>query len=87
MKELKNQLFEVIEDLCLIPVQSGEQTLMDDLNFDSLRLVMLLVALEDTFEIELDESDMNPFALITVSDVISLVMKYVFSAKEDVDNA
>ena len=83
MKELKNQLFEVIEDLCLIPVQSGEQTLMDDLNFDSLRLVMLLVTLEDTFEIELDESDMNPFALVTVNDVIALVEKYVATDTED----
>ena len=70
MKELKNQVFEVIEDLCLIPVQSGEQTLMDDLHFDSLRLVMLLVTLEDTFDIELEESDMNPFALVTVNDVV-----------------
>ena len=83
MKELKNQLFEVIEDLCLIPVQSGEQTLMDDLNFDSLRLVMLLVALEDTFEIELDESDMNPFALVTVNDVMALVEKYIATDTED----
>ena len=83
MKELKNQLFEVIEDLCLIPVQSGEQTLMDDLNFDSLRLVMLLVSLEDTFEIELDESDMNPFALVTVNDVMALVEKYIATDTED----
>ena len=83
MKELKNQLFEVIEDLCLIPVQSGEQTLMDDLHFDSLRLVMLLVTLEDTFDIELEESDMNPFALVTVNDVMALVEKYVATDTED----
>ena len=83
MKELKNQVFEVIEDLCLIPVQSGEQTLMDDLHFDSLRLVMLLVTLEDTFDIELEESDMNPFALVTVNDVMALVEKYVATDTED----
>lgn len=83
MKELKNQVFEAIEDLCLIPVQSGEQTLMDDLHFDSLRLVMLLVTLEDTFDIELEESDMNPFALVTVNDVMALVEKYVATDTED----
>ena len=83
MKELKNQVFEVIEDLCLIPVQSGEQTLMDDLHFDSLRLVMLLVTLEDTFDIELEESDMNPFALVTVNDVMALVEKYIATDTED----
>lgn len=83
MKELKNQVFEAIEDLCLIPAQSGEQTLMDDLHFDSLRLVMLLVTLEDTFDIELEESDMNPFALVTVNDVMALVEKYVATDTED----
>ena len=32
--------------------------------------------IEDVFEIELEESDMNPFALITVEDIIALVAKY-----------
>ena len=39
-------------------------------------MVMLLVMIEDVFEIELDESDMNPFKLRTVNDVINLVSKY-----------
>ena len=86
-EEVQSKVFEILEDLCLMPIQDANVTLIGDLALDSLRMVMLLVTLEDTFEIELDESDMNPFALITVSDVISLVMKYVFSAKEDVDNA
>ena len=86
-EEVQSKVFEIVEDLCLMPIQDANVTLIGDLALDSLRMVMLLVTLEDTFEIELDESDMNPFALITVSDVISLVMKYVFSAKEDVDNA
>ena len=39
-------------------------------------MVTLLVELEDTFGITLDESDMNPFDLITAADVILLVEKY-----------
>ena len=58
-------------------------TLLGDLQLDSLRLVMLLVTLEDTFAIELDESDMDPFALVTVQDVIDLAQKYTGEVKDD----
>jgi len=84
--EITEQVFEILEELCLMPIQDADVTLTGDLSMDSLRMVMLLVTLEDTFEIELDESDMNPFALITVNDVIKLVMKYVTPAKEETDN-
>lgn len=82
-EEIQQQVFDIIEDLCLSPITDAEQTLLDDLSLDSLRMVMLLVTLEDNFEIELDESDMNPFTLITVRDVVDLVMKYVTTAKEE----
>ena len=85
--EIEKQVFEIVEELSLMTIQDTDVTLTGDLSMDSLRMVMLLVTLEDTFEIELDESDMNPFALITVQDVISLVMKYVSSAKEATNDA
>lgn len=50
--------------------------LQDDIGLDSLGMVTLLVEIEDTFLIELDESDMNPYDLSYVSDVIKLVEKY-----------
>ena len=85
--EIKKQVVEIVEELSLMPIQDTDVTLTGDLSMDSLRMVMLLVTLEDTFEIELDESDMNPFALITVQDVINLVMKYVSPEKEEQNNA
>ena len=85
--ECKKQVFSIIEELCLTPVQNEEQTLLGDFSMDSLRLVMLLVTLEDNFGIELDESDMNPFLLTTVQDVVNLVQKYVVPSKEDGDYA
>jgi len=84
--EITEQVIEIVEGLSLMTIQDADVTLTGDLSMDSLRMVMLLVTLEDTFEIELDESDMNPFALITVNDVIKLVMKYVTPAKEETDN-
>ena len=86
-ESVKQQVFEIVEELCLMPVQNTSVTLTVDLSLDSLRMVMLLVTLEDTFEIELDESDMNPFSLITVQNVIDLVMKYVSPTKEATDDA
>lgn len=61
---------------------SGEDTidnttaLQNELALDSLMMVTLLMEIEDTFAIELDESDMNPFDLETVQSVIDLVVKY-----------
>ena len=56
---------------------SSNHKLRDDLALDSLQMVTLLVMLEDTFDILLNESDMNPFDLVNVQDVVNLVKKYV----------
>ncbi len=77
------EVFEIIKDLCGVEQVNASMALASDLPMDSLHMVMLLVMLEDTFEIELDESDMNPFALITVQDVIDVVVKY--KSKSEVD--
>ena len=76
MNEVEKQVAEVLEELCLTKIEDTSKTLLGDLAMDSLRMVMLLVTLEDTFEIELDESDMNPFELTTVENIITLVKKY-----------
>ena len=70
---------KVKEILCEL---SGEETientdhLQGDLALDSLMMVTMLVEIEETFEIELDEADMNPFDLGTVQNVIDMVSKY-----------
>ena len=70
---------KVKEILCEL---SGEETientdhLQEDLALDSLMMVTMLVEIEETFEIELDEVDMNPFDLGTVQNVIDMVAKY-----------
>ena len=55
---------------------SSEDSLENDLALDSLALVNLLLDIESEFKIELNESDLNPFDLITVGDVVELVRKY-----------
>lgn len=50
--------------------------LNEDLGLDSLNLVELMVELEDKFNIEIDESDLDPAALQTVDQIYALVSKY-----------
>ena len=67
---------EILCDLSGMTEILDESHLQDDLGLDSLHMVMLLLDIEDGFGIALDESDMNPFELKTVSDVEALVLKY-----------
>ena len=73
---IQKETIEILEDICTENISDFSAELVNDLSMDSLKMVMLLVMIEDRFDIELDESDMNPFALITVQDVVSLVLKY-----------
>ena len=85
MNKTEQNVLEVLEDLCMTTVEDASKKLIADLAMDSLRMVMLLVTLEEVFSIELDESDLNPFLLITVQDVIDLVLKYTQSEEESVN--
>ena len=80
IETIKNQVIEMLEDICTEKIIDVSLSLLDDLSMDSLRMVMMLVMLEDTFGIELDESDMNPFVLKKVEDVISLAAKYLLGS-------
>ena len=74
--EIENRVIEILKELSSKPDIDLTQILMEDLNLDSLLLVSLLIQIEDEFGLELEESDMNPFDLVTVEDVVNLVNKY-----------
>ena len=79
------QVAEILEELSPEKISDTSLLLTGDLALDSLCMVMLLVMIEEVFEIELDESDMNPFALSTVQDVINLVAKYKIESEGEND--
>jgi len=80
---IEKQVIQLLEEIGLLTISDTSMTLAEELGFDSLKLVMLLVLIEDSFEIELDESDMNPFELLCVEDVVQLVKKYVEPTEEN----
>lgn len=71
-----SKVMEIIKKLSGAEEVFESDELQGDLHLDSLALVTLLVDIEEKFNIELKESDMNPFDLITVRDVAELVRKY-----------
>lgn len=70
------KVMEILEDLSGKTDIKMEDELQKDLALDSLNMVMFLLDIEEAFSIILDESDMNPFDLLTVQNAVDLVNKY-----------
>ena len=69
-----NKIIMNLSILDKVPLASAQ--LKDDLGFDSLRLVELILAIEDGLSIEIDESDLDPSQIMTVDDLYKLIKKY-----------
>ena len=74
--ETNEKVIGIIRELSGLENISLDSNLQGDIKLDSLTMVTLLIQIEDEFQIELDESDMNPFDLNTVEDAVKLVEKY-----------
>ena len=73
---IKEKVFTILQDLSGAQDIEEKSSLQEELALDSLALVFLLVELEDSLEVEFDESDMNPLELVTAGDVLRLAEKY-----------
>ena len=51
--------------------------LKEDAGLDSLSLTAVIVGLEEEFEIQFDDSDLDPGNIVTFHDLTELVRKYV----------
>lgn len=71
-----DRVARILKELSGLDEIKPEDSLQQDLALDSMLMVTLLIELEDEFDIELDEADMNPFELNTVQDTVDLVDKY-----------
>ena len=78
----KEKVITVLAGLSGVPTVSEEDTLSESLALDSLAHALMILELEDAFEIQFKEVDMNPFDLITVADVVALVERYIGGQNE-----
>ena len=51
--------------------------LKKDLGLDSLSLVAVIVALEESFNIAFDDADLDPGLIVTVKNLVALVEKHL----------
>ena len=77
-----NKVKKILKRLCTAPKISVKDSLSEDLGIDSLGMVTLILELEEGFGITFGESDMNPFDLKTVGDVVALAKRYT-EAKDE----
>lgn len=82
MSNVFEKTVEILKRLSGTEAISLDQHLQEDLALDSLFMVTLLIEIEETFNIVLDESDMNPYDLTTVQSVVDLVNKYIGDTNE-----
>lgn len=80
---VEKKVREILRELSNEKVIENSSWLQRDLALDSLSMVVLLIEIENVFGIELDESDMNPFDLNTVGNVIDMVKKYIGGDKNE----
>lgn len=80
--DIKNIVNGIILELSYFdadPMPTDE--LKDDFGLDSLKMVEMLLVLEETFDILINESDMDPEKLSTVQDLYDLATKYSLQEK------
>ena len=75
-ESINKKVVEVVKRISGTDKVLIKHSLIDDIGMDSLKMVTLIVTVEEEFDIELSESDMNPYDLKTVSDIVRLVEKY-----------
>lgn len=78
----KDRVIELLKSMSGLENIGENDRLQVDIALDSLEMVLLLVELEDTLGVELDESDMNPFDLSTVADLVRLAERYCGGSNE-----
>ena len=73
---MKDRVISVLKRMSGAEEVEMRDILQNDLGFDSMMMVTLLLEIENEFGIELKEEDMNPYDLIFVRDVVKLIKKY-----------
>ena len=64
----------ILKQMCAAEISSKEETdLQQELGFDSLRMVEVIVRMEELFDCELSESDLDPDQLKTVGDLYRIL--------------
>lgn len=73
---MNSKLIDVIRGLTPSEEEITDATNLESLGFDSLKLVELIVEIEENFNVEFEESDLNTSKIRTAADINQLLEKY-----------
>ena len=72
------KIIEIISESSAIPTNEiASEDALKEIGIDSLKIVELIINIEDGLNINFEDSDLNPAELINVEDVFVLIKKYV----------
>ena len=75
---LSNDIIEVIAGLAVVPQEEiTTDDMLASMGIDSLKMVELIIALEDKLNIRFNDSDLDPAQLKKVQDIVLLEYNYV----------
>lgn len=75
--KVREKISEILSELTGIDTINTDDALQEDLGLNSIQMVTLLIMVEENFGIFLYESDMNPYDLVYVYQVVDMVEKYI----------
>jgi len=73
MTETEKRVINIAADFTAVDEELSLDDKVINLGIDSLKIVELIIALEDGFHIQFSDSDLDPTKLTTLADVAALV--------------
>ncbi|GJM68530.1 hypothetical protein HMSSN036_07460 [Paenibacillus macerans] len=70
---ISDKLYDIIRKHSPVSEINGSMTLMDDLRIDSLSYIAIVTKVEDEFDFQFPEDDLNISSEFTLSDFIGLI--------------
>ena len=77
MVNYEEVISQCISEAATITDEIGKTDLLKDVGIDSLKLVELVISLEEDFNLRFTNSDLEPTKLLIVQDIYDLVKKYL----------
>lgn len=73
--EIERQIIKILKSkLCIDCENLSKDTILSDLNIESLLFIEIIVSIEIEFEIELDDSDLDFASYETINDLVNCVL-------------
>lgn len=78
---IKETVDKVVMELAMLDeIPAGDTRLREDMGVDSLKMVELMVGIEEALDIEIRESDLDPDTYQTMEDLYDMARRYTGAA-------